>query len=174
MALVRVRPPHTKSGKGDSIENLRSLWCCSTFSHQIKRRSPAAHVSAKGPKRQRPAPPIKSCVARKPQNKLQALRRSWYLLRRASSGCLFDHASKMERRRQCKPPTKFYLAVWSSGMILASGARGPGFNSQNSPLVAYPVVSDMGASDAHVQCTMRALWDQRLHRYTSNPKQLCN
>ena len=25
------------------------------------------------------------------------------------------------------------LAVWSSGMILASGARGPGFNSQNSP-----------------------------------------
>ena len=24
-------------------------------------------------------------------------------------------------------------AVWSSGMILASGARGPGFNSQNSP-----------------------------------------
>ena len=26
-----------------------------------------------------------------------------------------------------------HLAVWSSGMILASGARGPGFNSQNSP-----------------------------------------
>ena len=26
-----------------------------------------------------------------------------------------------------------YLAVWSSGMILAQGARGPGFNSQNSP-----------------------------------------
>ena len=26
-----------------------------------------------------------------------------------------------------------WLAVWSSGMILAQGARGPGFNSQNSP-----------------------------------------
>ena len=28
----------------------------------------------------------------------------------------------------------FQLAVWSSGMILAQGARGPGLNSQNSPL----------------------------------------
>ena len=26
-------------------------------------------------------------------------------------------------------------AVWSSGMILASGARGPGYNSQNSPFM---------------------------------------
>ena len=26
------------------------------------------------------------------------------------------------------------LAVWSSGMILPSDARGPGFNSENSPL----------------------------------------
>ena len=29
---------------------------------------------------------------------------------------------------------KWIVAVWSSGMILASGARGPRFNSRNSPL----------------------------------------
>ena len=27
----------------------------------------------------------------------------------------------------------FTLGCWSSGMILAWGARGPGFNSQNNP-----------------------------------------
>ena len=36
----------------------------------------------------------------------------------------------------CFERYSYQLAVWSSGMILASGARGPGFNSHNSPLTA--------------------------------------
>ena len=32
-------------------------------------------------------------------------------------------------------PRKMPLAAWSSGMILASGARGPGLNSWSSPLL---------------------------------------
>ena len=36
----------------------------------------------------------------------------------------------LEACRAAKQPS---LAAWSSGMILASGARGPGFNSRSSP-----------------------------------------
>ena len=34
----------------------------------------------------------------------------------------------------CPRQVQFQMAVWSSGMILASGARGPGFNSRNGPI----------------------------------------
>ena len=33
------------------------------------------------------------------------------------------------------------LAAWSSGMILAQGARGPGFNSRSSPMPPCPAVT---------------------------------
>ena len=36
-----------------------------------------------------------------------------------------------DKQKHCKQ--HHHKAVWSSGMILASGARGPGFNSRNSP-----------------------------------------
>ena len=39
------------------------------------------------------------------------------------------------------------LAAWSSGMILTSGARGPGFNSRSSPFVRENV--KWGISLAH-------------------------
>ena len=34
---------------------------------------------------------------------------------------------------QLLAPKVYQVAVWSSGMILASGVRGPGLNSQNNP-----------------------------------------
>jgi hypothetical protein len=54
-----------------------------------------------------------------------------------SGGC-YELASGMHRGIAHH---HLYPAVWSSGMILAQGARGPGFNSQNSPCSSMGLVS---------------------------------
>ena len=45
----------------------------------------------------------------------------------------FEYSHRCGKARQRLMSIKNQLAAWSSGMILASGARGPGFNSRSSP-----------------------------------------
>ena len=67
-----------------------------------------------------------------------------------------------------------HMAVWSSGMILASGARGPGFNSQNSPFfsLANPATTPPGhplALACGVSLSLSSLRErQRARRLTRN------
>ena len=51
------------------------------------------------------------------------------------------------------------LAAWSSGMILASGARGPGFNSRSSPFAGQRIVSRRGQE--RITGKARARWRAR-------------
>ena len=51
-------------------------------------------------------------------------------------------------------------ACWSSGMILASGARGPGFNSRTSPCLLFLKELQWrhrGSNPGHLACEASAL-----------------
>ena len=55
------------------------------------------------------------------------------------------------------------LAVWSGGMIPASGAGGPGFNSRDSPWRAFEKVTaamQVGSSDGGKHAGCRDRWQQ--------------
>jgi hypothetical protein len=61
------------------------------------------------------------------------------------------------------------LAAWSSGMILAQGARGPGFNSQSSPVSVQMCVARFHVHKVETSCFL-SFWtvSMRSKSYVKN------
>ena len=67
-----------------------------------------------------------------------------------------------------------HLAVWSSGMILAQGAIGPGFNSRSSPLTQRRSVLIRGlgrqnAEGREIRAPNLLIWSQTRYRCAIPP-----
>ena len=54
-------------------------------------------------------------------------------LKHAPSARDRTNKKKLSVSRECKKKLLYTLAAWSRGLILPSGARGPGLNSRSSP-----------------------------------------
>jgi hypothetical protein len=66
------------------------------------------------------------------------IQRSISRLGRACASCATCTGQAVQISRFAMFSEEHHLAAWSSGMILASGARGPGFNSRSSPVALAP------------------------------------
>ena len=65
------------------------------------------------------------------------------------------------------------LAAWSSGMILAQGVRGPGFNSRSSPSVVWHLWGHLCAANDSCGVRTHALADWRLKPAPSTTRPNC-
>ena len=54
------------------------------------------------------------------------------------------------------------MAAWSSGMILASGARGPGFNSRSSPFIKHVSVRPKNSPSKIIKFILRHVTPKHL------------
>ena len=67
---------------------------------------------------------------------------------RCQENTFFSHRIQVQEHQTLLPGPGQVWARWSRGMIRASGARGPGFNSRTSPLYFF----DRGANTGHLAC----------------------
>ena len=81
-----------------------------------------------------------------------------------SEQALFSYDSRDIDSQMFHGPYPVQPAAWSSGMILASGARGVGFNSRSSPSVIERSIMAAALGDDFQGCTFNAC-DRMWHTF---------